>query len=294
VLPFELPAPKGSHHRPVWTGSGFTLGAETVPILEYSENFAGWSDDLTAMHEEAAGDSHPIDQASRRGTIQQLRRFTRSPESSILEIGCSSGFLLRDLRTEFPLATLVGADVVREPLFRLAKALPSIPLIRFDLLQNPLPKSSFDAIVMLNVLEHIEDDERALRNVHELLKPGGVLVLEVPAGPCLFDSYDAELRHFRRYAASALAELLNEVGFEIVRRSHLGFVVFPGFAAVKLKSRLAERILTRTPRATVRRSASSTSNSRVLRWAFAIEGNLLSGLELPFGIRALFTARKPM
>jgi SAM-dependent methyltransferase len=291
VLPFELPPRPGSNERPVWTGSGFSIGDQTVPVLEYSENFEGWSDDLTSLHEEAAGDTHPIDQASRRDAIRQLKRFLQTESGSILEIGCSSGFLLRELRAAFPKATLVGADVVLDPLVRLAQQLPTIPLIRFDLLQNPLPKNSFDAVVMLNVLEHIEDDGGALFNVHELLKPGGVLVLEVPAGPRLYDAYDEELKHFRRYSAASLEKLIERARLRVVRRSHLGFLAFPGFLAVKLMNRW---LAGRTDRnSLVRNQAATTSESRTLRWLFGMEERSLESFELPFGIRALFTAVRP-
>lgn len=291
MLPFELPPPPGFDDRPLWTGHGFALGSTIVPVLEYSENFAGWSDDLTSLHEEVAGADHPIDLASRSDAVEQLRQHVTNPDAVILEIGCSSGFLLNDLRAAFPRATVIGADVVRDPLFRLAERLPTVPLIRFDLLRSPLPADSIDAVVMLNVLEHIEDDEGALRNAYELLKPGGVLVLEVPAGPGLYDAYDAELMHFRRYSARSLNDLLERARFRVVRRSHLGFFVFPAFAAVKLKNRLLSRGREAMPGATVRRQAARTAHSRLLRWAFALE-RTLSKVQLPIGIRALSTALK--
>ena len=172
-LPFNLPPPTGYSVSPKWDGQNFLFADQCTPILEYSENFAGWSDDLTALHEEVAGDSHPIDLASRYDAVAQVKKFMPSANAVIMEIGCSSGFLIRDLAKSFPKAVLVGADVVKEPLYRLAKNLPGIPLIRFDLLQCPLPGRCVDVLVMLNVLEHIEDDVDALQKAFNLLKPGG-------------------------------------------------------------------------------------------------------------------------
>lgn len=212
ILPFDLPPPVGYSTPPKWNGLNFVLGDQHTPVLEYSENFAGWSDDLTALHEEAVGDSHPIDFASRHDAVAQVRKFMPSAQAVIMEIGCSSGFLIRDLAKEFPEAVIVGADVVKEPLYRLAKTLPGIPLIRFDLLQCPLPDQSVDVMVMLNVLEHIEDDVGALQKAFNLLKPGGSLIIEVPASPGLYDAYDVQLQHFRRYAASELQDKLTGVG----------------------------------------------------------------------------------
>ena len=163
MLPFDLPPPTGYLVSPKWNGEIFVFDDQKTPVLEYSENFSGWSDDLTALHEEAAGDSHPIDLASRNDASAQVKKFMPSDLAVIMEIGCSSGFLIRDLAKIFPKSIILGTDVVKEPLFRLAKTLPGVPLIRFDLLQCPLPNQSVDVLIMLNVLEHIEDDVAALQ-----------------------------------------------------------------------------------------------------------------------------------
>ena len=182
-LPFHLPPPAGSAQSPKWDGKNFIYGDFCTPVLEYSENFAGWSDDLTALHEDVSDGSHPIEVASRQNAIKQVRKNVFRNQPVIMEIGCNSGFLIRNLVQNFPNAIIIGADVVKEPLFRLAKTIPGIPLIRFDLLQCPLPEKSVDILVMLNVLEHIEDDEKAMHEACRLLKNGGSLVIEVPAAP---------------------------------------------------------------------------------------------------------------
>lgn len=290
MLPFDLPPPVGYSVSPKWDGQNFVFGDQRMPVLEYSENFAGWSDDLTALHEEAAGDSHPIDLASRNDAIAQVKKFMPSAQAVIMEIGCSSGFLIRDLAKALPEAVIVGADVVKEPLYRLARTLPGIPLIRFDLLQCPLPDQSVDVLVMLNVLEHIEDDVGALQKAFNLLKPRGSLIIEVPAGPYLYDAYDAELHHFRRYAASELHHKLTQVGFKVCRKSHLGFVLFPAFAAVKLLNKWSSP---RKNKTVVREQAASTSNNGLLKLAMEFESKRLSTFQLPFGIRTLMTAQRP-
>lgn len=293
MLPFSLPSPDGSSDAPQWTREGFRLGEALVPVLEYNENFSGWSDDLTALHEDSAGDSHPIDIASRDDALAQLRIHLKScVEPSILEIGCSSGFLLKSMVAEFPEATIVGADVVREPLLKLAKQLPSVPLMRFDLLKCPLPADSFDAVVMLNVLEHIEDDVAALRQVYRLLKPGGVLILEVPAGPHLYDAYDKTLMHFRRYRLSELCAEFRSVGFAVVRSSYLGFIVYPAFAYVKRRNQRARPSATSS--ALVASQASETSTSWALKTAMKLETRLRGLFRFPFGVRCLAVGKKAM
>lgn len=290
MLSFKLSPPLNSMSHPEWVGGGFRLGQQIVPVLEYSENFAGWSDDLTALHEEAAGESHPIDVASRADALRQLQANLRMKAPCILEIGCSSGFMLKKMKLALPDATIVGADVVREPLYRLAKELPSVPLLRFDLLQCPLPSDSFDAVVMLNVLEHIEDDISALAQVHRILKPGGIAVIEVPAGPHLYDAYDKALNHFRRYKISEVTAKLQSAGFSVERQSHLGFFLYPAFAMVKRRNQRQKS--QEDPNALVKAQASDTSSSGLLKLAVAMEQALGNWFSYPMGVRCLTLGRK--
>lgn len=288
-LPFLLPPPVGFSNNPQWNGKEFVVGDISLNILEYSENFSGWSDDLTQLHEESAGDNHPIDIASRMDAITQVRQVKPTADTVIMEIGCSSGFLIKDLVKEFPDSVLIGADVVKEPLYQLAKTLPGIPLIRFDLLKCPLPNSCVDVLIMLNVLEHIEKDGEAIYKAFNLLKPGGKLIIEVPAGPTLFDSYDEQLQHFRRYTALELKKKLEFVGFKIKRMSHLGMLLFPAFAFVKYLNKFAPKGWTTS---TVQNNAKKTRKSLIVRQAMKLEIKFLSNLQLPFGIRVLITAEK--
>jgi len=289
-LPFKLKTPVDQKGEPFWDGKCFVMESQKTAVLEYSENLAGWSDALTDLHESTIGDSHPIDIISRATAIKELKKRDLPPGALILEVGCSSGFLLRELVKEFPSHLMVGVDVVKEPLYRLSKSLPGIPLFRFDLLKCPLPEKIADVIILLNVLEHIESDGEALKEVFNLLKPGGTLILEVPAGPFLYDSYDKELFHFRRYSSSVLADMLNKVGFEIKRKSHLGFLIYPPFILVKLLN----RIFGSKNNADVRERALRTSENSLIKKALEFEEKFLSNKLLPFGVRVTMTATRPI
>ena len=290
-LPFKLPVRQGSTEIPLWTGTGFKIGDALFPVLEYSENFAGWSDDLTTLHEESAGDAHPIDQASRADAIRQLQLCLKgNPAPVILEIGCSSGFLLKEISLALPHAVLVGADVVNEPLYRLAEKLPNVPLMRFDLLKCPLPDATFDAVVLLNVLEHIEDDTEALRRITCLLKPGGVAIIEVPAGPHLYDAYDKALMHFRRYMMPDLVAKIETAGLAVTRKSHLGCLVYPAFAYVKRRNQTSQQGY--ADAVIVAKQAKDTASSFLMQTAMRIESFMGRLLSYPVGIRCLVTAQQ--
>ena len=289
ILPFDLPAPEGHSVAPKWNGRNFVFSDQSTPVLEYSENFSGWSNNLSALHQKAMGYSHPIDLASRRDALAQVKKFIPFDKAIIMEIGCSSGFLIQDLVKNFPKAVIIGADVVKEPLYRFAENFPGIPLIHFDLLRCPLPDQSIDVLVMLNVLEHIEDDVRALQKAFNLLKPGGVLIIEVPASPGLYDAYDREMHHFRRYSVGDLNSKLITAGFKVCRKSHLGFVLFPVFTTVKLLKKL---LSSKRNKKVVREQVSSTSGNNFVKLALEFESKHLSNFQLPYGIRVLAVAKK--
>ena len=293
-MPFDFPwpVPPGSSQTPVWTGHGFQIGSRVVPLLSYEVGASGWTDDLTTFHEESAGSAHFIDRASRQRALGQLALHTKSESPVLLEIGCSSGFLLRDMRRRWPHACLIGSDYVRRPLEQLAARMPDVPLLQFDLVDCPLPDDSVDALVALNVLEHIADDAAAVRQLYRILKPGGVAVIEVPAGPSLYDVYDKLLLHCRRYSSKALRGLFQGAGFHIVDQSHLGFFMYPGFWAVKQRNKRflseAEAVQQQVVEQTIR----ETGGSRLLEAVMRFELRLGKRVSYPFGIRCVLTCCK--
>jgi SAM-dependent methyltransferase len=229
ALPFALPPPPGEQAMPIWTGATFQVGDRYDRVLSYQVGESGWSAALTDLHEQSSGGDHFIDVASRRQALDQLKRNLVRSDAVILEVGCSAGHFLRDLIGAMPEADIVGSDYIVEAMRALADSVPGVALIQFDLTQCPLPDHAVDAVVALNVLEHIEDHDRAISQVFRILKPGGAFVVEVPAGPELFDDYDRELLHFRRYRMGDLVRRMKRAGFIVRRRSHIGALIYPAF-----------------------------------------------------------------
>lgn len=291
-------SPLSSGEKPIWDGERFQLGARSLRVLAYSSNFTGWDDDLTELHEVEAGDGqHPIDIASRNVAVDALRRSGFPTDGAVLEIGCSSGFLLHDLMKAFPQAEIVGADIVVKPLERLGESLPGVPLVQMDLLQCPLRERQFDAVVALNVLEHIEDDGAALEKIAKLLKPCGILILEVPQGPNLYDYFDAYLRHFRRYSKKDLVAKIVASGFQLQKIDFLGFIPYPAFWVVKKLNRLRFGLRgEKSPRIEkmVREQINVTAKSKLIEFAFLVEKALAQKISFPLGIRCIAVLRAPM
>ena len=235
---FPWPLTPGADSKPEWTGSGFVVDGKRAPVLVYCTRRESWDDELTLFHEQLAGADHFIDIASRRSAVTELKSCLKKQDPVVLEIGSSSGFLLPLIRKAYPDGLVIGSDSFPEALERLAETSPGIPLLGFDITECPLPDGCVDAVVLLNVLEHIKDDDKAMRTIFRILKPGGVAILEVPSGSGLFDIYDELLKHYRRYDMKSFRVLAQNAGFEVLKHSHLGFFAYPGFALVKKRNKL--------------------------------------------------------
>jgi len=237
-MEFKFPIPPGYITEPIWTGNGFLIGSEKLSVLKYTESNAGWDANLTEFHEkEAEAGNHYIDRASRLHASIELKNKVYTNSTVILEIGTSSGYLLREIKTLVPQSVLIGSDCIPEPLEKIAQNRRDIPLIQFDLVNCPLPDKSVDVVIALNVLEHIQDDIAALKQIYRILKPGGYAIIEVPANQELYDFYDEQLKHFRRYNLRDLCNMALNSHFVIVNATHLGFFLFPFFSFIKKRNK---------------------------------------------------------
>ena len=91
-----------------------------------------------------------------------------------------------------------------------------LPTTLENYLESHIARSR-DTVVLVNVLEHILDDGLAMRSIHDLLRPGGHLLLFVPAMPSLYSEMDRQKGHYRRYTRTGLDRLAKEAGFQILR-----------------------------------------------------------------------------
>jgi SAM-dependent methyltransferase len=239
------------------------------------------------------GEGHYMNVASRRNATRALKRWLAGTQPGVIvEIGCGSGHTMELLRQAFAGATLIGADVVGEALSAVARKFPDIPLLQFDLVKCPLPDRFADAVVALDVLEHIEDDAAAIHQISRILRPGGIVCIEVPGGPDLFDCYDRILRHCRRYRMRELTAKVEAAGLEVVERSHLGSLVYPAFWAVKRLNRRYDRLTLEQQRERVLRNIRSSGSNMLVGCLLTAEDWLRQHIYLPFGIRCFVVCRR--
>jgi SAM-dependent methyltransferase len=142
-------------------------------------------------------------------------------DDEILDFGAGTGVLAR------PLAAAGYRISCIEPAEQLRSRLQASGLVTYPVGQE-LASESFDLIYTFNVLEHIQDHGGTLVMLRRLLKPGGQLVVYVPAFPILYSSIDRKIGHLRRYRHAELGALLQEAGMRI---GYLGYQDSLGFAA---------------------------------------------------------------
>ena len=152
---------------------------------------------------------HPWWAARADIVLALLDDLSISPPTSILDAGCGWGTNLRVM--EAAGYRVVGLDVSRRALDRLDR--PDRQLIEADLSQ-PLPRDlpRYDCVLALDVIEHIDDDCRAVQQLSGLVNPGGRLILSVPAIPELYSEFDEIQGHRHRYTADSLKNCLEQAG----------------------------------------------------------------------------------
>ena len=131
----------------------------------------------------------------------------------VLEVGCGAGAFTTLLAAPGRAVHAVDIDAGRVAAARAATAgLDEVHIEEADIAAAGW-RERFDTVVMLDVLEHIEDDLAILRRFHEALIPGGRLVLKVPAMPSLYGAADRAVGHHRRYTRRGLDRAMREAGF---------------------------------------------------------------------------------
>lgn len=270
-------------------------GATTEPAFTaYAQSLdVNWSDDLEELHEEDSRD-HFIDVWTRRALLESV--LGQVPDTGVVvDAGCSSGYLLEDLRRARPSGELIGVDLVAAGLRRAHATVPDAQLLLADVCDLPLHDGVVDAVVSANLLEHVPDDVGALKEFHRVLRPGGLAAIVVPAGPGTYDYYDRFLGHERRYARGELPAKGRQAGLEVVREAFLGSVIYPAFWLVKKRNRRNHPNPSPDEmRKLVAANIASTRDSRLGALTTRIERALLArNVVIPFGIRNLTVLRRP-
>ena len=223
----------------------------------------------------------------RRILLSILNRYlsTSNGHRRILDVGCGTGTMLTHL-AQFGDAQ--GVDVDLEAVgYCHDRGLQQVSQSGADRL--PFEKDTFDLVTALDVVEHIDDDLGALREMRRVLKPGGLLLLTVPAYRFLWGRQDDINLHKRRYVAGELRRRLRSAGFDVQRLTYMNAILFPAIAAI----RLVRHVLPEPPKLESDFAFPAPQPLNVMLSAiFGSERHVLTRFDIPFGVSIMALARR--
>jgi len=159
----------------------------------------------------------------RRLLVKQLLQKYAFNAEKILDIGCGTGALIKELQQEGK--EVFGVDMSKTALnFCSAQGVKN--LFQAQVTQLPFVEKSFDTILMLDVLEHVEDENKAMTEIKRVLRSNGVIIIFVPCFKFLWSNQDDISKHYRRYTIPKL-NILVKKNFSIVKQSYFNFFLFP-------------------------------------------------------------------
>jgi SAM-dependent methyltransferase len=201
----------------------------------------------------------------------------------ILDAGCGTGNNLRHLARH---GRAVGVDLSDEAL-RFCRT-RGVAAAKASLLSLPFPDASFDCVTSFDVLYHqwIADDRAAVAELARVLRPGGVILVRVPALRALWGAHDEAVHSRHRYTRGEVRALLEGAGLEVVRASYGNTLLLPLVAARRTLDRV-----------TGRHGSDVSFLPAPLEWAFrtllGVEARLMRRVSLPLGASVFALARRP-
>jgi SAM-dependent methyltransferase len=205
-----------------------------------------------------------------------------APGDTVLDIGCGAGGFLAQLAD---LYRVVGIDT--SPLaIEYAKSRGLADVFVMPLSDFPREKWDVRAALLLDVIEHVDDDVGLLRRAKEIVRPGGAIIVTVPAYMWLWSAHDVLNHHKRRYTARTLRASIEAAGLRATRLTYFNTFLFP----LAVARRIADREKNGEAACAAVGAPPKLVNA-ALTEVFAAERHLLPRVSLPFGVSLLAIAR---
>ncbi len=230
----------------------------------------------------ALEDTHWWFQGRKAIVLDLLRRHSSVPQPRILDVGCGTGGMSAAYAVAGP---TIGVDTAPEAAdFCTRRGLAVLLASGGEL---PIRDCSFDVVSALDVIEHIDDEEAVLREMYRVCRPGGLLLVTVPAFRFLWSKHDDLNHHKRRYVRPRLAACVEQAGFEPLVLSYYNALLLPAAVLRKFVLRFdsngAACHLERVP----------APVNALFRRILSMERPLLAHAELPVGASLICVARRP-
>jgi SAM-dependent methyltransferase len=205
---------------------------------------------------------------------------------SFFEVGCGTGVVLAALHARRPEVSFAGGEPFAAGVDVARARVPEVPLYQLDGRRLPF-EEEFDVLGAFDVLEHVDEDEAVLAQMHQATRPGGGILLSVPQHPRLWSAVDEFSQHRRRYTARELVDKVESAGFRVVRRTSFVSLLLPAVALSRWRDRGKKgydpSTEYRLPRAA----------ERLFGGAMSVERRLIAlGISFPLGSSLLVVARR--
>jgi SAM-dependent methyltransferase len=221
--------------------------------------------------------------ARRRILLNLLARLDHPLNGIALDLGCGTGSNLSILSRFCSAAAGVDGSLYA---LSLVRRKCTCPVINGDLRHLPVRSESVSLAVAMDVLEHLDDDAAGLKEIHRILKAGGVAFLTVPAFTFLWGLQDDVTGHKRRYSRKDLVKKITEAGFSVARISFFNFFLFfPILVGRKLVRLLKIQVKSENV-------INCSWANAIFKGIFCLEARLLSSVSFPWGVSILCLARK--
>lgn len=223
----------------------------------------------------------------RRTIVHSLIKTYVLPERhkpSILDVGCGTGVLLSELSQYGESYGIDTSSSAR--MFCIDRGIKNVS--EGNVLDIGFQQNTLDLVLALDIIEHVDDDSRALAEIYRVLKPGGIAILFVPAYMYLWGTTDVFSEHKRRYTRPMLCERTQKTGFELLHSSYFNTFLFPFIALW----RLSNRVFKFQKQSDM--EVNGTIMNKLFYWIFFLESKLLRFVSFPFGVSILLVCRKPI
>lgn len=215
--------------------------------------------------------------------VEEICREATDRRPRILDVGCGTGANLLMLSKY---GEAEGVDISEDALaFCRERGLDKVKLGAGE--ELPYDDGTFDLVTALDVVEHMDDDLAGLKEMRRVLRPGGHVLLFVPAFMFLWGLQDDVSHHRRRYRLPQLARVLEEAGFEIERTTYANITFFLPILLMRKFMRLTDM------KAESENNINVSALNGILGRLFGAESWILQRTNLPFGVSGLCVAKNP-
>ncbi len=219
----------------------------------------------------------------RRALVERLlARYLDHRPHLFLDLGCGTGLMVEILLRRGH--RVVGLDLRPEGLLATRQILPQACLLQSEATRLPLMEDVFDAVMLLDVAEHV-DDRALLVEVRRILRPGGWAIITVPAMPWLWSYRDEAAGHLRRYTRRQLASLLAETQLQVQEMRYYQCLLFPLVLITRLFGR-------RGPGLRDIEERPIPIGNTVMAWINKLETRLSGAISWPWGSSLVVICRK--